>query len=80
MGGGRVKSDIKQFSFKTVIVILFVYMIFQINEFKVPIQRKLCVKVVPELVFTKKGNICSFYDNIEHVGEKKNNFITSTLL
>lgn len=55
-------------------------MIFKINEFKVPIQRKLCVKVVPELIFTKKGNICSFYDNIEHVEEKKNNFITSTLL
>lgn len=55
-------------------------MIFKINEFKVPIQRKLCVKVVPELIFTKKGNICSFYDNIEHVEEKNNNFITSTLL
>lgn len=53
---------------------------FQINEFKVPIQRKLCVKVVPELISIKKENICSFYDNIEHVEGKKNNFITSTLL
>lgn len=52
-------------------------MIFQINEncveFKAPMKRKLCLKV-PELISIKKeiyASFYSFYDNIEHVEERR---------